>query len=546
MPLQIRRGTAADRSGLTAPLAIGELLYVTDQGKLYIGDGTSIGSSDIVGNPGQGGKGLVITGFTAEDAQDATALLFGNGTHSNITFTYNDSAGSLSAQIDLSTYDGNITVVGVIDADFKGSVYADDSSLLVDAVDRKFFGDVEGNITGSVIGDIKGSIYADDSTLLVDAVSGTIPATVLTGTFTGNVIGNVTGDLTGNTTGVHTGNVVTGFIQSSDSSSIIIESPAVFQTNVDIQSDLRVSGNLVVLETMVAGSNNSSGTLLKLENSHDVQLSSQNMALSRSRNTYQSPAAVQSGDQIFRIIFEGHDGSGYVQSSQIRADVDENLGSVSTGIVPGNLQFWTMGTGGSLERRLEIDAGSKTSAFGQLYAVSENISGVAQVFNVQSHHDSGAAGTRATLRRSRGTFLSQTAVQNGDTVVRLMWGGYDGSTYRDTASIEGNVAAAVSSGIVPIDLTFKTQTALGVINTAAKITIDQKFQVNTIETLSGESVNFDSAVRLPVFADPTARDAAITSPAAGMMVFVTDSTGAGGPARFQGYVDGISGWVDLN
>ena len=44
-------------------------------------------------------------------------------------------------------------------------------------------------------------------------------------------------------------------------------------------------------------------------------------------------------------------------------------------------------------------------------------------------------------------------------------------------------------------------------------------------------------------ADPTARDAAITTPAAGMIVFLTDSTGASGAAKHQGY-DGSS-WNDL-
>ena len=46
-----------------------------------------------------------------------------------------------------------------------------------------------------------------------------------------------------------------------------------------------------------------------------------------------------------------------------------------------------------------------------------------------------------------------------------------------------------------------------------------------------------------VFADPTARDAAIATPAAGMIVFLTDSTGSGGAAKHQGY-DGSS-WNDL-
>jgi hypothetical protein len=46
--------------------------------------------------------------------------------------------------------------------------------------------------------DLRASIFADDSTLLVNAVDGNIPAENLIGTFTGTVIGNVTGNLTGN------------------------------------------------------------------------------------------------------------------------------------------------------------------------------------------------------------------------------------------------------------------------------------------------------------------------------------------------------------
>jgi hypothetical protein len=45
-------------------------------------------------------------------------------------------------------------------------------------------------------------------------------------------------------------------------------------------------------------------------------------------------------------------------------------------------------------------------------------------------------------------------------------------------------------------------------------------------------------MQLAVYADDTARDAAITSPAEGMMIFNQTN------AKFQGY-DGTS-WVDLN
>ena len=55
--------------------------------------------------------------------------------------------------------------------------------------------------------DIKGSVYADDSTLLVNAREGTIPSEVLTGTAEIDVIGNITGDVIGNVTGDVIGSV---------------------------------------------------------------------------------------------------------------------------------------------------------------------------------------------------------------------------------------------------------------------------------------------------------------------------------------------------
>lgn len=79
------------------------------------------------------------------------------------------------------------------------------------------------NLEGSVI-NVKGSVFADDSTLLVDAVDGKIRGPVETTTvsaslgFTGNLNGNVSGNLTGNVTGNVSGNLsgnVTGNVNGN-------------------------------------------------------------------------------------------------------------------------------------------------------------------------------------------------------------------------------------------------------------------------------------------------------------------------------------------
>lgn len=67
--------------------------------------------------------------------------------------------------------------------------------------------------------DINGSVFADDSTLLVDGVLGRIVADVYANVF-GNVTGNLTGNVTGNTTGYHTGDV-TGSVFADDSTKLV-------------------------------------------------------------------------------------------------------------------------------------------------------------------------------------------------------------------------------------------------------------------------------------------------------------------------------------
>jgi hypothetical protein len=166
MPLQIRRGLDSQRVTITP--ADGELIYATDDKKLYVGDGTTVG-------------GIAVTGFTTEDAYDATAQIFANGTHTNITFTHNDAADSISAVVSINTLTGNlnannfglnnlgnVTGSGTIDyqgliiADFKGSIFAADSGVILDAQDR------------SVSADLFGNVLASDNKLLVDHQNGVI------------------------------------------------------------------------------------------------------------------------------------------------------------------------------------------------------------------------------------------------------------------------------------------------------------------------------------------------------------------------------------
>ena len=89
------------------------------------------------------------------------------------------------------------------------------------------------NIAVNPVFDLKGSIFADDSTVMVDAVSGIIPAAVVSGTFTGSVVGNVTG-------------ILKGSVFADDSSQIIDGNTATVYGNIEATT-LRTAETTIAL-----------------------------------------------------------------------------------------------------------------------------------------------------------------------------------------------------------------------------------------------------------------------------------------------------------
>ena len=241
MPLQIRRGTNAERTAMTQPLAAGELIFVTNTNRLWIGNGTTLG-------------GVPVTDYSDEQARDIAASIFVAGTHNSITFAYDDALDKINATVNLSDYQGVIKA-----AAFNGSVVANDSSLLIDGNTGKFnlsgsvgtdilpdtdvaydlgsatyrFRDLYlsgssinlgaatitatgtavnlpagSTIGGSAIGipggDLNVNIVADDSTIIVNTTTEVVTAQ---GGFVGNVTGDVNGVVTGTAGSSLVGNV---------------------------------------------------------------------------------------------------------------------------------------------------------------------------------------------------------------------------------------------------------------------------------------------------------------------------------------------------
>ncbi len=382
MPLQIRRGTDAERLAMTQPLAQGELLYVTNTQKIYVGNGSTLA-----------GSLTSVTGYTDADAKDAAAASFTGGTHSGITFTYNTVTDLISANIDLSNYQG------ILRADaFKGSVFADDGStiggtLLVDAVagiipaavvSGTFSGDVVGNTTGYHTGEVKGSVFADNSTLLVDAVSSTINATSITGNIFTNLIDSenssaitvtpsilfssaatVDDNLTvgGNATisGIITGNVIgniQGNVLDSTGSAVIDSANSTFNgsginfntTNATITSPGAVFTDMpFLIFTSVEPTGNLAPVSMFVQNNAGTNTAP--FGLTRVRGSILTPTSVVNGDDLGQIANIGFDGTSFISSATITAVVDN---VVSTGVIPSKMEFKTSSALGVLATKATI------------------------------------------------------------------------------------------------------------------------------------------------------------------------------------------------
>ena len=246
MALQIRRGTTAERNARR--FLVGELIYDTTLQEVFVGDSTNGIDGTLGGKP--------VTAFSAENAQDAIRDLFSAGTHTNISYSYNDPGNSISSVVSLSNYVGSITASGTITASgfngwLEGNVFANDSTLLVDAGNGRIPAEVvTGTFTGTVIGNASSATLASTISLTATSTNSDHFVTFVD-TSTGNENVRTDADLkynpstntltagafVGNVTGSVTGNVFTTLIDSADSSAITFTPAVVFSSDVTVQNE---------------------------------------------------------------------------------------------------------------------------------------------------------------------------------------------------------------------------------------------------------------------------------------------------------------------
>ena len=102
MAFKIRQGPTADRQAFVP--AQGELIYDTVTKEVYVGDGSTLGGISVSGGA-----------LDSDGVQDLSAALLTSGTHSGITFTYDDSLAKLNAVVNfpVQAVNYNFNVTGV-------------------------------------------------------------------------------------------------------------------------------------------------------------------------------------------------------------------------------------------------------------------------------------------------------------------------------------------------------------------------------------------------------------------------------------------------
>jgi hypothetical protein len=330
MPLQIRRGTTAQRLAIT-PLT-GELIHDTTTGQLFVGNGTTAG-------------GVTTTGITLEDAADTAASLFSTGSHSGITFAYNDAAGRIDATV-------TVAATGPFDGDLTGSVFSDNSTLLVDGTGGRIVGPVAtdsviiNNTTDSIgldfrryIGSVGSSTITPNNTQLGDIHF--YGQTGVADSALGGAAAYIQSFVNGTPAGGYVPGAIDFHVQQLDG----LDNPILRLLGGD--------GYIVLNEAVRHNSDKvcTDGIQYMLRQHHSTA-DANNFSFYRGRGTEAAPQAIQNGDDIIDIAFGGYTAFGvYGIGASISAIVD---GTVSANIVPTKLVFRTH-NGTTSAERITID-----------------------------------------------------------------------------------------------------------------------------------------------------------------------------------------------
>lgn len=476
MALQIRRGTNAERLTIT-PLQ-GELIFTTDTQKVFVGDGTTLGGVAI------------STDTNSEDVQDIVGPMFTGGTHTGISFSYNDGNGTINATVTGGGGgSGTVTDVSVASANgFSGSV-ANSTTTPSITLSTSVTGMLKGNgtaISAAVAGtDFQTPLSAGvdyQEPLTLTTLGSTGPATLVGNTLNipeyavsgGGGGATILNDLTDVTiTGTPAANSILKYNSVTSqwvngSTSLSDDSTPALSGDLNTNTFLiQGTGRISMARDDILDRPSASFTV-----ANNFQNVSSHIALTKTRGTLASRLPLQDLDAIGGIKFYGWDGSFYRNTATIDAIIN---GTAAPGQLPTRIAFGTEDSSGNFDQRVSILSGGALAAN---YGIVLNSTG-------------SSANTDYSLRlnRLRGTISSPTTVQTGDVISSINSVGFDGVDYNSlVSSIQTSVEGTIAPGQLPGRMSFSTADSTGALQIRVTIPPSGTLQANYgILSVSGGS-----------------------------------------------------------
>ena len=329
MALKLLRGTTAQRTGYTPE--VGEPVWDTDESKLYVGDGATVGGIAIdVANATLSLDNLTDVDITAP-VTTGHSLVY-NGSEfapGDATILSNKSLGDLS-NVDITTSapttgqvlkwngsafvpgdDNSVAGTGLVsgatyDISIAGSVYtSDEVTLLVDGV------------AGKITGDVHSSVYSTDgNTLLVDATNSKITGDLQASVYSadGNEVLMIDGP----------NGRITGDINNNIIENVFLQSTTVVLSGVDSNTNA----------ASITMSSDTDGDRMYIRGYSDT-LDGQNFVFERSRGSEATPAALQSQDDVATLSFFGADSE--ANQAFVSGIIGRVAGTPGAGTVPGSI-----------------------------------------------------------------------------------------------------------------------------------------------------------------------------------------------------------------
>jgi hypothetical protein len=359
---------------------------------------------------------------------------------------------------------------------------------------------------------INGSVVANDSTILVNAENGVISATSLN-------VGDATITADGETIDLPANSTIGGdpigfTIGTDDSTNKVVANSStvsIIGDNVNISTSINQEGHVVVAAAIStlkpAGQTNQSNThylpFVSEVETESAILCDGNLRYTPSTETLEVPTIIST-----TAINCPNVNSTVITTGEIIAN---NVLEITAGLTTG-------------QTRHLVQVGSN-AIDGRLRVVQNNYTNLAGVIYDQYHENADANDFR--FNRGRGTSLAPTIVSSGDDISDITFAAFDGVQMTRAAAISVRTSGVISDGVVPGEIAIFTYNSLGVISQAVLIDSNQR-------------TTFSGAITPATYTNDAARDLAIPTPTAGMMVYIS------GTGKFQGYNGATSTWNDFN